>query len=137
MYVQICGVGFSLAVYYPFLRRSEFTWNVQCVIGLFLSVIGYTFWAISRIQLGSSFSILPSNKERLVVTGVYMYFSHPVYLFSTVAFFGYCLILGRVELLSFLIVIVPIQFYRAQKEARLLQDRFGEEYLKLAQKVIF
>jgi protein-S-isoprenylcysteine O-methyltransferase Ste14 len=135
-YMQIVGVGFALFNGYPVFKRTELASTLQFIIGFTMAMVGYILWAVSRIQLGSSFSILPAVNDKLVSSGLYAYFSNPLYLFSTISIAGYALLLNRSELLFILLLlVVPVQIYRARKEARILQERFGEEYFILSKKV--
>lgn len=134
--MQIIGVGFALFNGYPVFKRTELASTLQFSLGFTIAVVGYILWAVSRVQLGSSFSILPAANDKLVSSGLYAYFSNPIYLFSSISIAGYALLLNRIELVFILLlVIVPVQIYRARNEARILQDRFGEEYITLSRKV--
>ena len=102
-------------------------WNVQRMLGTGLLVVGTAFVLLARVQLGSSFSILPRAK-RLVTRGLYSKIRNPIYVFGTIAVAGMLLILQIPKLWIWLVVVVAIQIVRAGKEARILEARFGEEY---------
>ncbi len=82
---------------------------------------------IARIQLGNSFSFAPRAKQ-LVTHGIYSRIRNPIYVFGTFVFSGLFLFLERPLLLSFLVPVLVLQFTRARAEARLLEERFGEDY---------
>ena len=72
-------------------------------------------------------SILPRAKK-LVTRGLYSKIRNPIYIFGTIAIVGMLLILQIPSLWILLVVLVAIQIFRAGREARALEARFGEEY---------
>jgi len=102
-------------------------WNTQRMLGTGLLVVGTVFVLFARMQLGGSFSILPRAKK-LVTRGLYSRIRNPIYTFGTVAIAGMLLILQIPKLWILLLVLVAIQIFRAGREARVLEARFGEEY---------
>ena len=102
-------------------------WNAQRMLGTGLLVVGTALVLLARVQLGSSFSILPRAKK-LVTHGLYSKIRNPIYTFGTIAVAGMLLILQIPKLWIWLVVVVAIQILRAGKEARVLEARFGEEY---------
>lgn len=102
-------------------------WNAQRMLGTGLLVVGTVFVLLARMQLGDSFSILPRAKK-LVTRGLYSRIRNPIYTFGTVAIAGMLLILQIPKLWILLVVLVAIQIFRAGREARVLEARFGEEY---------
>ena len=102
-------------------------WNVQRMLGTGLLVVGTVFVLLARMQLGGSFSILPRAKK-LVTRGLYSRIRNPIYTFGTVAIAGMLLILQIPKLWILLVVLAAIQIFRAGREARVLEARFGEEY---------
>lgn len=102
-------------------------WNTQRIVGTGLLVVGTSFVLLARMQLGSSFSVLPRAKK-LVTRGLYSKIRNPIYTFGTVAVAGMLLILQIPRLWIWLVVVIVIQIWRAGKEARVLEAKFGEEY---------
>jgi protein-S-isoprenylcysteine O-methyltransferase Ste14 len=102
-------------------------WNALRVLGTSLLVVGTILVLLARMQLGSSFSILPRAKK-LVTRGLYSRIRNPIYTFGTVAIAGMLLILQIPKLWILLVVLVAIQIFRAGREARVLEAMFGEEY---------
>jgi protein-S-isoprenylcysteine O-methyltransferase Ste14 len=102
-------------------------WHAQRVVGMGFLLVGTVFVLLARMQLGSSFSILPRAKK-LVTRGLYSKIRNPIYIFGTISILGMLLILQIPRLWILLVVLVAIQIFRAGREARALEARFGEEY---------
>ena len=102
-------------------------WNLQRVVGAVLLVAGMALVFTARVQLGTSFSILPRAKK-LVTYGLYSKIRNPIYVFGTMAIAGMLLILQKPRLWAVLAALVLIQVVRARREAEVLEGKFGEEY---------
>ncbi len=111
-------------------------WNVQRYVGTVLAIIGLTFIAIARYQLGKSFSITPQARK-LVTTGIYSKIRNPIYVFGTVLVTGLGLVLQRPQIWILLGVLIIVQVMRAKREARVLEEAFGEEYRQYRRKTWF
>lgn len=119
--------AFSVLVSLIFAALWPGRWNAQRMLGTGLLVVGTVLVLLARMQLGSSFSILPRAKK-LVTRGLYSRIRNPIYTFGTVAIAGMLLILQIPRLWILLVVVVAIQIFRAGREARVLEAVFGEEY---------
>jgi protein-S-isoprenylcysteine O-methyltransferase Ste14 len=107
---------------------SEWQWNVRYFIGIGMAAVGFALWLTARIQIGQSFSIR-ARARRLVTTGLYSKFRHPIYLFGGVAYSGLFIAWGKlVPLLCFVLIYPIYQILRLRKEERVLEEAFGEEY---------
>jgi protein-S-isoprenylcysteine O-methyltransferase Ste14 len=106
---------------------SHGAWSTRFFIGVVLAIAGLALSLLARAQLGRSFSIR-AQARRLVTTGLYSKFRHPIYLFRGIAFLGLFIALGKwIPTLCF-ILIYPLQILRARKEEKVLEEAFGEEY---------
>ena len=92
--------------------------------------------ATARYQLGRSFSITPQARM-LVTHGIYSRIQNPIYVFSALMIAGVVLVLHRPLLWLIFAFLVPMQIVRARKEARVLEEKFGEEYLEYRRKTWF
>jgi protein-S-isoprenylcysteine O-methyltransferase Ste14 len=119
--------AFSVVIWLIFGALWPGPWNIQRLVGMGLLVLGTVFVLVARVQLGTSFSILPRAKK-LVTNGLYSKIRNPIYIFGTIAIAGMLLILQMPELWILLIVLAAVQIFRAGREARALELRFGEEY---------
>jgi protein-S-isoprenylcysteine O-methyltransferase Ste14 len=103
-------------------------WDVRHVAGMALAALGSALWFTARLQLGASFAVLPKAKA-LVTRGLYSRFRNPLYLFGGLAYAGLLIAWGKaVPLIVFLVLYPPYQFFRARKEAQVLEKVFGDEY---------
>lgn len=104
---------------------------------LVLTIVFYTLWCVAKFQLGVAITVFPSADKPLVTTGLYSVFSSPIYLFGTLAFISYVLLLKWYKLLFLLIVLVPVQFVRALLEKKVLKKKYGDQYVSYSKKLIF
>ena len=105
-------------------------------LGLALLVPAFAVWITARVQLGSSFSVAAKAKK-LVTHGIYSKIRNPIYVFGTIFILGFILLVHKPIWLLLLPVIVPMQIIRARKEARVLEDKFGDEYREYRGKTWF
>ncbi|KKR31347.1 MAG: hypothetical protein UT63_C0073G0013 [Candidatus Gottesmanbacteria bacterium GW2011_GWC2_39_8] len=72
--------------------------------------------------MGNSFGVLPEKKKR-VKRGLYKYFDHPIYVGIYLTFLGLSIALGSLPgFLYDLVIMIPLSYYRAKKEEKLLHD---------------
>ncbi|MFI5118668.1 MAG: methyltransferase family protein [Terriglobales bacterium] len=115
------------AVYFVFVHgpgpRDAVRW-----VGLTVSLIGLTGVILARYTLGRSFSIAPKATE-LVTSGIYSRIRNPIYVSSTIFILGLVVMMRRASWLALLlIIIIPMQIIRARREARVLEEKFGDAY---------
>jgi protein-S-isoprenylcysteine O-methyltransferase Ste14 len=96
-------------------------------IGTVLVVVGVSFLAVARYQLGNSFSAKPEARE-LVTRGLYSKIRNPIYVSGGVTVTGLLLVLQRPVLWIILVPIVIIQVIRGRREAEVLEAAFGDAY---------
>ena len=102
-------------------------WTLLRVAGAGLLVAGMALVFVARLQLGTSFSILPRAK-RLVTRGLYSRVRNPIYVFGAMAIAGLLLLLQRPRLWVAFVALVGMQVLRARREAEVLEAKFGDEY---------
>lgn len=103
------------------------TWTPIRIIGLVLTLAGLSLITLARLQLGDAFSIEP-RATTLVTRGLYARIRNPVYVFGLVLFAGILLYVDEPRFLPALIPLGVLQFIRARREAKVLEERFGEAY---------
>jgi protein-S-isoprenylcysteine O-methyltransferase Ste14 len=102
-------------------------WTALRITGLVLMIPALALVIVARIQLGESFSFSPQARQ-LVTRGIYSRIRNPIYGFSAIALAGLILFLERPYLFLVLVPLLVAQMIRARAEARVLEERFGEEY---------
>jgi len=111
-------------------------WNAQRYVGTVLVVVGLSFIALARYQLGQSFSF-KAEAHALVTTGLYSKIRNPIYVFGMVMLIGLILVLQKPALWIVLVVVAVAQTVRARKEAQVLEAAFGEQYREYRRKTWF
>ena len=130
--MQIVAVGLLLWL----LLTWKTPWNAQRYIGSVLIVVGVSGIVLARFRLGRSFSI-KAEAHALVTTGIYSKIRNPIYVFGLVMLIGLMLVLQKPALWIVPVVVAIGQTIRARKEARVLEDAFGEEYREYRRKTWF
>ena len=102
-------------------------WGPQQVLGFILLTLGFVLWTVARFQLGSSLTVT-AQARKLVNTGLYSRIRNPIYVFGSCFLAGLILIISRPIWLLVFLFIVPLQIWRAGKEAKVLEASFGDEY---------
>jgi protein-S-isoprenylcysteine O-methyltransferase Ste14 len=109
---------------------------MQRTSGCVLAIASMALLAVSRYQLGQSFSVTPQARV-LVTQGIYTRLRNPINIFSAVMLDGLILVLHRPRLWLMFVLLVPMQCVRARKEARVLEQSFGEAYRGYRKKTWF
>ena len=117
------AITISIWQYRPAVRTP------MAIVGVCLGAAGFVLWTIARFQLGSSFAVT-AQARHLVTHGLYSKFRNPIYLFGSFVIAGGILFVQRPLLLLTFLVLIPIQIWRAGKESRVLEEKFGDEYRK-------
>jgi len=88
---------------------------------------GFILWTVARFELGSSLTVTAQAKQ-LVTRGFYSRIRNPIYFFASCTIAGLVLALGHPTWLLVFVVGIPVQIWRARKEAQVLEAKFGEAY---------
>ena len=115
------------AVSYMYWQLAPGAWTPLRAVGLCLAICGFVLWTVARFQLGSSFAVSAQAKH-LVTRGLYSKIRNPIYVFGSLFIVGFLLLLARPLWLLIFVLVVPLQIWRAGKEAKVLEAAFGEEY---------
>lgn len=127
---------FATIILVVFIIRWPGPWDISRVLGSILIVIGTTMVFTARSQLGKSFSVTPQARS-LVTHGIYSKIRNPIYTFGLLALLGLALIVQRPMLWWVFAALVPLQIFRAQKEAKILEAKFGDSYREYRRKTWF
>ena len=103
-------------------------WTELRILGAVLAVVGYSMFVTARLQLGKSFAVTPQAKE-LVTLGLYSRIRNPIYVFVDVMIFGLILALHLYWLFALFPLLVAMHAFRAHREVKVLQEKFGLAYL--------
>jgi protein-S-isoprenylcysteine O-methyltransferase Ste14 len=125
--IQTIAVGYSLFKRVSHVYKEEDN-DILSYFWIIVSILCYTLWGIARLQLGPNLTFTPSAGRQLVTTGIYRYFRHPVYYFSTLGLLSYAFMTKEFMLLWLLLIIVPLQVVRALKEKKVLLIKYDEDY---------
>ena len=106
---------------------SPGAWDLWRCIGLIIGVPGLVLVLTARQQLGSSFSVTPQARH-LVTTGLYSKIRNPIYFFACFAVVGLALAIHQARFLLIFLIMIPMQVLRARAEAKVLEEKFGDEY---------
>ncbi|HUN65054.1 MAG TPA: isoprenylcysteine carboxylmethyltransferase family protein [Bacteroidota bacterium] len=104
--------------------------------GLLIMILAGILLITARIQLGSSFAVT-AQARRLVTTGLYARFRHPIYLFAQAVLFGIALSLRRPAYFAAWLILLAIQISRARREDKVLEEKFGDEFREYRKKTWF
>jgi len=105
-------------------------------IGLALGVMGLAGVIVARYTLGRAFSVKAKATE-LVTAGIYSRIRNPIYVSAEIFLLGVVTMLRNLWLLAALLVVIPLQVWRAHNEARVLEEKFGDEYREYRKRTWF
>lgn len=122
----LVGIAFPLLIIQYFVEHSNV--GILTYIGLAIMTPSFILLIIARLQLGASFQI-SAAANKLVTTGLYKKFRHPIYYFSLLLISGYGIFVHQPLVGVFCIAIIVVQLKRIKNEEKVLEEKFGEEYL--------
>jgi protein-S-isoprenylcysteine O-methyltransferase Ste14 len=135
-----------LIVFIPFvyflnlLIISAFRQTTSVILatgGLLITLAGLFLWIAGFWELRTSFATLP-QAQKLITSGVYKYFSHPIYLGITLTFLGLSLAYNSKAGLGYtLLIVLPLNLFRAKLEEKVLLKKFKSQYQNYKNSVIF
>lgn len=113
-------------------------WGVG--IGIILLAIGFIilFSALRVLRVFRAFGkeiYETKEKSTLVKTGIYAYTRNPLYLGSTIMFFGWFFVTLFTFLLIVTLMFMILFYFVARWEEKELEERFGKEYQKYKEEV--
>ncbi len=123
-----------LYLFVPGLRQQP--WTALRIAGAITAVFGYVLFVVARLQLGASFSVSSQAKE-LVTHGLYARIRNPIYVFVVVMWVGLIVALHLYWLFIPLLALLLMQLIRSGREAKVLEERFGQAYLDYRQQTWF
>lgn len=115
---------------------GERPWTALRIAGVIVAILGYVLLITARLQLGRSFSVSPQAKA-LVTQGLYARIRNPIYVSVGVMWIGIIVALHLYWLFLPLILLLIAQIIRSGKEARVLEEKFGQAYLDYRKRTWF
>jgi protein-S-isoprenylcysteine O-methyltransferase Ste14 len=120
-------IGIALAAASALLLITHHTVAQVRVAGFVLVVCALPPLLVARVQLGKSFAFGPKART-LVTSGFYSKIPHPLYVFVDLVFLGIVIASRVAWLVAVWLAIVAVQSWQARREAKVLEQAFGEEY---------
>jgi protein-S-isoprenylcysteine O-methyltransferase Ste14 len=117
------------AMLWVVLHLNLVEWTPVKVAGAVLTAVSLALLVTARFQLGASFAV-KAKAKRLVTTGLYAKIRNPIYVFGAMALVGAAIVLENWMLLGVVVLLVPLQRFRARKEEAVLAQAFGDEYAR-------
>lgn len=107
------------------------------ITGLVLIIIGFTFFILALIHLGTSWrlGIDVKNPGKIVTTGIYSFSRHPIYMFFYLYFLGTFLINTNIIFFISFILMTIILHCQAIQEEKFLLGVFPKEYKEYSYRV--
>jgi protein-S-isoprenylcysteine O-methyltransferase Ste14 len=139
MRIPIPAIAVPLVVvllYFFVPGLKERPWTALRITGAGLAFAEYSLAGVARQQLGKSFSVTPQAKE-LVTVGLYSRIRNPMYVFVDVIIFGLILALHLYLVFAFFLVLLAMQVFQARREAKVLQEKFGQAYINYSDQTWF
>ncbi len=109
------------------IHFGSLPWTPTRIAGAVIGLPSVALLVLARIELGGSFSVRP-KAQALVTHGLYSRIRNPIYLFGGLAVAGIFLYIDQPLYLWLLVLLIPLQIYRARQEGKVLEARFGDEY---------
>ena len=121
---------YLLPLVFAYLGSKNFGFGYDELVyaGLSVGAVGVILWILAMLTLGPSLAVLPGT-DRLVTRGVYRYLRHPVYVGIVLTLSGLFLACGSTICLVYvLVVVIPLNIFRARTEEQVLREQIGESY---------
>jgi protein-S-isoprenylcysteine O-methyltransferase Ste14 len=125
-----------LLLYFFLPGVKEQPWTALRIGGAIVALLGYVLVTIARIQLGNSFTVRPEARE-LVTSGFYSRIRNPMYVFLDIMLLGIIFVMKTYWFLIVPAILVIMQVAQSQREAKVLEEKFGQRYLDYRKKTWF
>jgi protein-S-isoprenylcysteine O-methyltransferase Ste14 len=101
--------------------------DIRRTIGISVAVASLFLLLLSRLHLGSSFTVKPEIRA-LVTKGLYARIQHPLYFFLDLMLWGLLVCFDLPWAFVLWGVLLLVHVFEARREERLLRSAFGEQY---------
>jgi protein-S-isoprenylcysteine O-methyltransferase Ste14 len=130
--LAIIAVGVALFSF----QAAGMPWTLNRMVGLSIALPALVLLVVARFQLGRAFSI-SAKASILVTSGLYSRIRNPIYVFGMFVFLGLIIWIGNPWLLLVFVILIPMQVVRSRKEAEVLEEKFGDEYVAYRRRTWF
>ncbi len=112
--------------------QSLFSFPVESIIGLALSIIGFALLLVAHLTLFRNYSsLLVIHKDHQLIThGIYRFSRNPMYLGVLMFFIGWPIYAASLYGFLTSLVLIPIFLNRIRMEERMLAEYFQDAYQK-------
>lgn len=114
----------------------ERPWTPLRITGAMIAVISFVLLSVAGKQLGESLSVRPEARK-LVTHGLYSRIRNPIYIFAELMLLGIILALHLYWLFVLIPVLIIIQVVQAHREAKVLENAFGQAYVDYRKRTWF
>lgn len=118
------------------VHASKLPWTPWRIAGAAIAGPALLLLVVARLQLGRAFSV-HAKASTLVTSGLYSRIRNPIYFFGALIILGIIVFAAKPWWLLIFVVLIPLQIYRARKEAQVLEKKFGSAYLEYKRKTWF
>ena len=110
--------------------QSLFSFQVESIIGLALSIIGFALLVVSQLTLFRNYSsFLVIHKDHQLIThGIYRFTRNPMYLGVLMFFIGWPVYAASLYGFLTSLVLIPIFLNRVRMEEKMLADYFQDSF---------
>ncbi len=123
-------LAYLLPLVFAYMGPKNFGFGFRGLVyvGLFVGAVGVLLWIAATWTLGASLAVLPGT-DQLVTKGVYRIIRHPIYVGIVLTLTGLFVACGSVPCLVYvLVVVVPLNIFRARAEEQVLLEQLGLPY---------
>ncbi len=112
--------------------QSLFSFPVESIIGLALSIIGFALLLVGQLTLFRNYSsLLVIHKDHQLIThGIYRFSRNPMYLGVLMFFIGWPVYAASLYGFLTSLVLIPIFLNRISMEERMLAEYFQDSFQK-------
>jgi len=135
LYLFVAGITAHIILLPDFIQYEFMAHYFHFFLGIFIFTIAIWLYISSRIALGSNWTWkgeLLRNKNKLITRGPYYVIRHPTYTAYLLAGFSSGIIIATSRVIFFMILMLPIIYWRAKVDEKHLNEIFPEykEYKK-------
>ncbi len=112
--------------------QSLFSFQVESIIGLALSIIGFALLVVGQLTLFRNYSsfLVIHKDHKLITHGIYRFTRNPMYLGVLMFFIGFPVYAANLYGFLTSLLMIPIFLNRIRMEERMLAEYFQDSFQK-------